>query len=228
MNFNVSIYYLVALAFGRNSIPNYPPGRVNALPEPAEAKYDRSIQRDSQPDLPYASYRGDAVSFDFPIWEQVSFPAGTYKVGQQEFTYPELQLPPATVVDVHRQKTVVKTPVAGRDGTVKELIGAEDWRVRIRGVITPSCLEKNPVGDANAYPYDEVRRLRNLVQLPAALDVVAEIFTTLGIDRLVIENLDLPRLESYPNVQPYTLDCVSDEAVELAIKADNQKINPAL
>jgi hypothetical protein len=130
-----------------------------------------------------------------------------------------LPLPPATMIDFSRAKRIVQTEVQGRDGSVKELIGMSDWMLRIRGVI---------VGDGYDYPYREVGRLRDFFEYGGVVQVEARICETLGIREAVMTNLDLPRLEGFVNMQPFTLELMADLAVELELKEDEAAQQPQL
>lgn len=67
----------------------------------------------------------------------------------------EVYIPCATL-RVTGQKTVVRTPVAERIGTVKEVLNIGDYKFDIKGVLIAE--------NANAYPDDEVYRLRMLFE----------------------------------------------------------------
>lgn len=156
------------------------------------------------------------------IYEKILFPAGSYEIEGVSYDYDSLELPITTFVDFSRQKTVVETALVGGKGTVKELIGAEDWRITIRGVITPGSLTDEVQLDANRYPREEVSRLNELAELPISLPVVSEVFTILGIENIVIKSISLPSLDGFPSVQPFVLDCVSDAPLELFLKDNLQ------
>jgi hypothetical protein len=179
------------------------------------AKYNERIQAPPTLDrgITYARHGGRNIR----VWEQVMFMGGSYYEGEKKQSYEQLVLPAATLVDLETQKTIEKTAIQGRKGTVKELISAEDWKITIRGILTPGCLDSHIPQYANHYPYEEVQRIRNLYEVNTPLEVIAEIFSTLGIGHLVIERLQLPRLEGYPTCQPYVLECLSDEDLTLEL-----------
>jgi hypothetical protein len=155
------------------------------------------------------------------VWEQIKFPAGNYLYEGKTLSYPELILPASTLVDFEIVKTVQKTAIQGKRGTVKELIGTEDWGITIRGIITPGCLTSAVPIFAKYFPYEEVEQMKNLFRKDAILDIEGEIFSTLGIYQICVEKLSLPRLDGFPTCQPYVLQCSSDESVELVIKKYN-------
>lgn len=119
-----------------------------------------------------------------------------------------LLLPDAICV-VNMNKTIIKTALQGRSGTVKEYITDGDYQVTITGTIT------DPVPDV--YPEVEVGQLIHLCQLPEAIDVVSEFLQGLGIFQLVVESYTLNQESGYINRQKYSLKCLSDQPIELTI-----------
>ena len=117
-------------------------------------------------------------------------------------------LSPLTTVSL--SKNIVKTPVAGRDGTVKEYIGANDYDVTIQGLLV------NPdPNQQNKRPEKQIRLLKKLIDLKIAIPVESKFLQWFGIHNLVIENSDFPPLMGVVNVQPFSLKCVSDDPLEI-------------
>lgn len=125
--------------------------------------------------------------------------------------YPQFTTPDVVLIDASLPKVIVKTPIAGGSGDVKELIGMSDWQIRIRGII----LDPEP-----RYPHEMVEKLRRLCEVPSAIEVSSRYFATIGIDYLVIENLSLPANEKFVNGQPYVITASSDRAPELKLKEE--------
>ena len=139
-----------------------------------------------------------------PIYDIIRFKGGTVPGTDQ--TFDGLDLMDFPLISLTRSKNVLKTPVAGRPGTVKELITLGDWQVAIRGVLVAS--------EGSLRPIKEMKSLQALADLPVVLQVESELLNTLGINSLVIETIDFQPLEGFLNVQPYVLGCSSDEPVE--------------
>lgn len=123
----------------------------------------------------------------------------------------EYTMPATTVVEISRQKNIIKTPIAGRDGTVKESISNGDWLVKIRGFVIN---EDNP----NIYPSEEMALMHKYCEAKTAIPVTCKLLQYFEINELVIESYNFPRMEGYAGVQPFELDCTSDEPVEMIIK----------
>lgn len=126
---------------------------------------------------------------------------------------PELYLP-CVLFTIAGSKSVVKTDVMGqrRIGTVKEFMGYNDYQVRITGVLF------NTKEKMNEYPLAQFNNLRRVCEAPVAIPVVNTILNRAGIMNLVIEDFSFPPFPGKENVQPFELNCVSDEPIELKIK----------
>jgi len=61
----------------------------------------------------------------------------------------------SVLIEVRQTKNIQRTPVQGRNGTVKEYIADGDYDITIRGVITTPRI--------NSYPLDEVRALVSIL-----------------------------------------------------------------
>lgn len=120
----------------------------------------------------------------------------------------DLLLPDALCV-VTMSKNIIKTPLQGRSGTVKEYITDGDYQVTVNGTIT------DPTPDT--FPEAEVGQLIHLCQLPEAVDVVSEFLQGLGIFQLVVESYNLNQESGYINRQKYSLKCLSDQPLELTV-----------
>lgn len=112
------------------------------------------------------------------------------------------------LITVEQPIRVIKTEIQGRNGTVKEYIGADDSRITINGVIT----SKNGV-----YPREETKRLKAWLDAPVAKGIVAWWLDNLGISSIVIENYSIPQTEGYYSQQFFSIQAVSDLPVELKI-----------
>lgn len=176
--------------------------------------------------------RYDALSIPqgetgFKVWEQVRILAGRYQIDGQFVEYPEVVFPAATVVEFRTRKKIVKTEITGRRGTIKELISHGDWDITIRSIVSEGAVNGWSL-DSDNYPYNDIALIRNLYEIDAELQVVGEIFTTLGIENIVIEDIELPKLQEFPNLQPIIIRCSSEEALELVVKKNRADINANL
>ena len=112
------------------------------------------------------------------------------------------------LITVNRAARVIKTPIQGRDGTVKEYIGLDDANLTINGIIT---------GRNGVYPFEEVARLRRWLEAPVSKGIVARWLGNLNIDNIVVEDYSIPQVEGGYSYQMFTINAISDLPVELKI-----------
>lgn len=103
---------------------------------------------------------------------------------------------------------IVKTQIQGRNGTVKEYIGMDDAKVIIQGVIA---------GTNGVYPQTEVSELYKWAIAPVSKGVVCPYLQNLGIDKLVVEDVNIPQIAGGYSYQTFTINCISDLPVELKL-----------
>lgn len=140
-----------------------------------------------------------------PIYEQI-----TLKTSNREYTFPDWPL-----IDISASKNIVTTAIKGRNGSVKEYINIDDYQVNIRGILINY--------ESDDYPEDLVYDLHETFKLKTEMQVTSPVMNLLDIHNLVIKDIKIPEVEGYNNIQPYLLQCLSDEPIELVIKdAKNQ------
>jgi len=203
-SFNVNIPEIISRAFGITGISTATPANNFFSP------YGGSIET-------FNINEGNATSYlGTPIYMPVSFEKVRWLTvdddGKKVWKkLPGIDLPPSTIIDFSQAKKIVRTEIAGRDGTVKEYIGMDDWSVRIRGVA---------VNEENVYeaPENMIRTLNEYKAAPVKFGIINDMCTWLGVYDVVVENIDFPALEGFPGVQPFTIDCISDFAFEVKYK----------
>jgi Domain of unknown function (DUF6046) len=121
------------------------------------------------------------------------------------------EFPATTMIDFTQAKIIERTQVPGRKGSVKEYIGLDDWRIRIRGILIN--FENQEI-----LPEAEIKALKNLKNVPVSIPIICDMAQWLDVMDVVIENIDFPAIEGYSNMQPFTIDCLSDDAFEVKYK----------
>lgn len=162
-------------------------------------------------------YSGGALTFS---QEPPNTMLGTPWVGQVEFqavsdwsgrSFSGMMLPPATVTDISLRRNIITTRIAGRNGTVKELISAEDYVIRVRGIAT------NPQSmDA---PIEFINQIHNLLQLQASVPVVSQFLQAASISYLVIEQATVSEIQGTPNAVQFEISALADNAPEITLLA---------
>ena len=108
-------------------------------------------------------------------------------------------------------RNIVETPLAGRDGTVKEYISDGDFQVEIRGVIISPY--------KNQYPRDQVVLLKRYCSLKKEISVSSNFLDIFDITTAVVMSYDVGEKVGSRNEVPFTLRLLSDEPIEIKVNA---------
>ncbi len=130
-----------------------------------------------------------------------------------------LQFLPFSVVKISGKKTIVKTPVMNRKGTVKEQYNVDDYSISLKGFL---------IGENGQFPEKEMDGLKQLFEMQQAVQIdnaITNIFLTdPGLSsyeqrRVVIESLDFPEVEGGRiNVKPFSMQLESDFVFTLELE----------
>jgi hypothetical protein len=144
-----------------------------------------------------------------PVYADITFLAGRYETNTKGVYKEWLELKYAAVlITVTQAKKIIKTEIQGRDGTVKEYIGMDDYVVQVNGVIT---------GSNGQHPADEIANLNKMLVAPIPVDVACAYLQNLNILSLVVESIELAQDAGGRSYQSFSLTCVSDIPQELRI-----------
>jgi len=155
---------------------------------------------------PISPMKADA----FPIEKAPGYGNGKDILGRPFYSQVKINdiwLPNEPLLTVSGSKTIVKTAVAGRAGTVKELISANDYNLKIQGIIINS--------NGSGYPEEDVMRLHELFKIGKTVKIESRLLDIIGVNTFVIESFSLPHVQGRINIQPYELNCVSDDEFDV-------------
>lgn len=137
--------------------------------------------------------------FFMPVW-----------IGPDVNSYVELSYP---VIRVECKKTIVETSLTERNGTVKELINTQDYKITIRGII---------VGLDNQWPEDSIVALNDLFRIQQPLlikSALTDIFLITpernGYNKVVMTSISFPEGKGAKNVRGYQMEFTSDQIFSL-------------
>lgn len=141
-------------------------------------------------------------------------PLGTPVFADLILKSPDKQIQLINVLaSVSIQKTIVKTAVAGRKGTVKEDVTADDFAINLSGEVSTMVPDQ--------YPYDEVRTLIDILESDTAIDIISEFVQMFDVTRAVVEKANFAQGRGTQNVQTFSIDLVSDDPEEFLITTEN-------
>ena len=108
---------------------------------------------------------------------------------------------PIAIIDARQSKNIVKTKITGRDGSIKEYIGMNDWAITIKSVVDMP---------ADQAPLYFLQSFLQMLIAGVSIPVKNYYLNALGISNIVIEDVDLGQAEGGYSSQPITITCVSD------------------
>lgn len=119
---------------------------------------------------------------------------------------------PYSVIKISGKKTIVKTAMAERQGTVKELYSTDDYSISLKGFFID---DKNRL-----WPEEDLKAFKRLFELQTAVELdnaLTDVF--LGSDqKVVIESFELPEVEGgRKHVRPFNIQLESDSIFTLEV-----------
>lgn len=188
---------LVARTLSVMKVPPYHDFRTSRIRE--VSGYDFSSYSDSQL-MNIAATNAIGVPMQFPLYLS--------KEGAEEWLLPYEPIVKVSGKNVLVRKQVTKGKVRG---TIKERWSQDDYSVNISGIFMGN----------GAYPYDDVKRLRELCE-EAKLIVRSPLLELFSISRIVIESYDIPFTAGLEN-QAYEISAFSDDIYKLLLRKEDLK-----
>jgi hypothetical protein len=150
--------------------------------------------------------------FGKPTWAEI-------QLGDIEFAIPP-------VLTVQGQLNVISTAVAGQNGSVKEVISVEDYRVNIKVMLTNNEFIPNGTSEErftislrdNEFPDTRVRELRNLFEEKQSVRVVSPYLSLFNMQYLLMTGISFPDLSGVSSIVPCEIQCVSDRPLEIQLE----------
>lgn len=115
------------------------------------------------------------------------------------------------VISILGTKNIVRTPLVGRRGSVKELISVGDYKISIAAFIKSSD---------GSYPEAQITRMKELYNINESVELIS-VLTDLLLDegdRVVITDIQYPPTPGVEDGQAVTIECETDSPFELIIR----------
>jgi hypothetical protein len=168
------------------------------------------IQPEPADEAEFTSYLGTPVFSPLEFLKTSGTSAeNSLDVGEQRGNSETLLRIDTCLITVTQPRNIVKTPIQGRNGTVKEYISDGDFEVNIKGVI----ISPYPI----VYPEDDVKLFIELMGLPKQIPVASKFLQMFSITDLVIENYNIAEKLGSRNEVPFEISAVSDKAEEILL-----------
>jgi hypothetical protein len=115
----------------------------------------------------------------------------------------------AVVITVQLMKNVVRTPIPGQDGTVKEFISNDDYTIQIMGRITSPYPE--------VFPEEDVTLLRQFCKANQEIAVLSRFLAIFQINNIVVMDARISQVPGTLNTVDFEIQAVSDEPYEIEL-----------
>jgi len=113
-------------------------------------------------------------------------------------------------IRVNRRNTIIETPLAGRTGSVKEYIQAQDYDISVSGSLISDHRIK--------FPLAELRAVVELLHKAETFTLANVYLESFGISKVVLKSADYDQQsQQFVNVLPFSFNFVSDEDYELEL-----------
>ena len=158
------------------------------------------------------------MTFGLPVFTSLEFEENTFQDTSGEVVNVQSLRIDTVLITVNMSKNIIKTPIQGRNGTVKEYASDGDFQISIKGVLTGR--------GRNEYPEFETRLLIRHLTVPSTIQVTSEFlgnFSSIspsgieGIQDVIVENFSFPQSEGFHNVQLFNINMLSNAPIELTI-----------
>lgn len=112
------------------------------------------------------------------------------------------------LLNVSQSKKIITTEIQGRDGTVKEYIGLDDFQIQITGRLN---------GTYNVNPKELTRQLKIILSAGQPLEITSWYLQNLDITDIVIKDFNFGQTEGEYSTQYFTINAMSDKRFESKI-----------
>lgn len=145
--------------------------------------------------------------FGLPVWDTLTLVALPY-TDESGKSIPQATLTlDIALFEVTNSRNIVKTQIAGRNGTVKEYMSDGDYQIKIRGSLDS--------GLQNVPPIKLLNDLRIITECPTSISVNCNFLDYFLINEIVIEEAKIIQNEGARNLVNFELSCISDAPFEL-------------
>jgi hypothetical protein len=115
------------------------------------------------------------------------------------------------LLNVNQPRNIIVTPIAGRNGTVKEYISDGDYVISVRGVIVSQYKD--------VYPVEQITALKNLFVLKKAIAVSSLFLLNFEITEVVVQEWNINEIQGSRNMAELDMTMLSDTPIEIQVNA---------
>jgi len=106
------------------------------------------------------------------------------------------------IINTKKSRTIVKTPIYGRDDTIKEFITNGDVEITMRGGFFGTT--------PNNRNTEDIVTLKTLSSIGRSIEISNTFLNDIGVNNIVIESINLSESDKYANAIFYEINALSD------------------
>jgi hypothetical protein len=156
--------------------------------------------------------------FGTPVYSNLEIPAGQYTdLNGNVINYEGVRID-TILFDISQERNIIRTAVAGKNGTIKQFIADGDYIINCSGIITGESFETNSgfgVESVVGVPEAELRKLKAICSVPKEIEVISEFLDFFDITTVVITSPTFSEKEGSRNEIFFACSMISDEPIEL-------------
>jgi hypothetical protein len=152
------------------------------------------------------------------VFSNLEIPAGKYLTNEGETVDFDGIRIDAVLFDISIEKNIVRTPINGRNGTVKQYISLGDYAIGAKGVIIGETDANNAgfsVSSTGRVPEAEIRKLNAIFAIPQEIELVSEFLDFFDVSTVVIYSGRFLQREGFIDSVYFNFDMLSDTPIEL-------------
>lgn len=180
---------------------HYNVGKSHIGKQPDAGKYN--VPQGVEKDAPLST-----SVLNTPVYSNIHFLDVEYTDNQGRVITTNGKIYDAVLITVTQAKKIIRTEIQGRNGTVKEYIGDDDYQVVVNGILT---------GTNGVHPVDEIIQLKKMLDAPVAIDVACAYLQNLGIQSLVVMDYTFEQQAGGYSYQTFSITFNSDVPQQLRL-----------
>jgi hypothetical protein len=116
------------------------------------------------------------------------------------------------LAEITQSKNIVATAIAGRNGTIKEYFGSDDYKIKLTGAL---------VSAGDEYPLVEIQLLLRIIRKNNVVAISGGYFRLFEIFDAVVTDFAFPQSEGLQNQQLFEIQLLSDTPIELILNGNS-------
>lgn len=170
-----------------------------------------ALEQQSYEQIDLVGYDKKGGLFGNPIWDTVTLITPNYTDDNGVNIGSSRLVLDIALIEISNDRNIVKTKIAGRNGTIKEYMSDGDFDINIKGSLVNDL--------ANTPPIDLIKTFNFVASCPEAVTVESNLLSYFSVFYISIDKPRIKQREGTRNVFDFELNCVSDEPFDLDVTA---------